>query len=386
VEFSIEDLYNLTLPPEDAKSRNYLSKVIISYEHPEQTAINPISTITAPVHNLTHIDLPWLVSERRFPFRDVMPDISDDYKLHWNNIINNYDDFHQIIKGDGRSSIPMIDDYIKSIDTNFMCECVIINLDRKRNKFIKYLKDNNLVYEHYSSNNNFKYLNKNVEQRHLVEMLRDYLHISSKSILSIDDKYKLENKFVLFQTGWDEFIPEYEDWDHPVWMCWHLFLMYPYLDFFSATELIRSKCIGVGTDTISIECPLYYTHPKYRLSDIQALLNDKSWQSNKICLPFDNTDINSMSQTNLLPAHSTLFFSNSVFDSKNPFKILSSLTFSKLSKILKKFNLRNTIIEDDYTISTGNLFIMPLFTGLEFNNPLSKNIWTGLPCLVYFVG
>ncbi len=63
---------------------------------------------------------------------------------------------------------------------------------------------------------------------------------------------------LLFKTGWSAWRPRSEqtrDLRHPVFNCWHPFLLHPYLDL-STLESVGAFA-GIGSDCVDLDCPAY---------------------------------------------------------------------------------------------------------------------------------
>lgn len=66
----------------------------------------------------------------------------------------------------------------------------------------------------------------------------------------------IENKVLLINTGWTDFIPRYKDLSAPFWDAFHPYLLHPYLDNQALKFLSNKKVIGLGVDSTSLEFPL----------------------------------------------------------------------------------------------------------------------------------
>jgi kynurenine formamidase len=66
-------------------------------------------------------------------------------------------------------------------------------------------------------------------------------------------KDDVNDKGVIFFTGWRAFTPLYKDCGNPSWWAWHPFLLHPYLTPEAAEWLADRNVRVVGTDAVSVD-------------------------------------------------------------------------------------------------------------------------------------
>ena len=392
-------LFNLTLLPETAKARNYSPRILITYEASDHSVMEAISTLTIPVHNITHVDLPTLTSPSRFPYAQKPPNwISNELKDAWELVRRRYDSIqkHLFDESDSENNL-FFEKYYDSLNENSSHECIIVDLSERQNKLLEYLSERKLLYTSSQPNTNHLFLHKKIGISNFVEIFRDHLFIGPEIIRDISKSCNgLKDKFILFKTGWNKFLPEHDDWNHPVWFCWHLFLLYPFIDSSTSWEILKSGCIGVGTDAVSIECPLYYTQPDYRVGDLKKIVDElrsgkkPEWIARPgktdLVLPFPEKRLTNGKGSNgeqFVPAHAMLLFGEDEDHGQTPFRIISNLDLKSLTP--NKIRFRQTDLNEALIHDECELFIFPLKLSTKRSAGIGDYRWTGMPVLAYAV-
>ena len=231
----------------------------IKYSPISRRSVYSISTIMFSVHCATHIDLPWLVD-----WEHVKSEIGKNSGMGKNysmilkdNIV--IDDFIKKIYLEEEEEI---EDYYLSPRTEGF-EAIILNFNDKRIKLEKSLskigyQDDYPYYPYISiDEKNNPFLAQEIFDDLLIS--KEDLEKSIKYIKKKEGVFDLENKIIIFNTGWSEnYYPLRNDISNPIFEGWHYYLTHPYLDLEATRFLMDEKILGVASDTPSLENPLLY--------------------------------------------------------------------------------------------------------------------------------
>jgi len=338
-------MINLTKPFQGSIQRRGIEKVNI-YKNLSKDGYLNLSNIYINLHSSTHIDLPWSFNY------DVY-----ETELNKKNIKLPID-FPPTFKNDYVNAVKLKKKLLKP---KINVPCIIIDVSYKQ-KIIedalfkipaeKY-RDSDYTGSYYQ-----QFLNPLMEYEDFQKILHD-ICITKEELKSVLEGIKKpENTFLIFKTGWDIFAPDIRDLNHPMWECWHAFLIHPYLDENSIKYITDNNYLGIGCDTFSLECPLYYVDEHNALPYAQIAkkrLMEYGLKFNNITLP-----------NFYKPMHLYMFSKGGL--------IIENLDIPKSDKDLIKF-----LKEDKNKISfeTNTVTIFPFDLGDVVNDAALVNISLG---------
>jgi kynurenine formamidase len=217
----VQGIIDLTLPLGDAirYRRSLPTTVLMSRRTQDRTQI--LSEIVFSPHALTHIDLPWALAWGNYPNKPK----SNDQTL-----VEKY-------------RIPRVQD------------AVIVDIS----SFAELIYDHMRDIQHYDfpriPTSDFWRNPVDNSLSPLVKVLRG-LRVTANYLKTKLQQIPLENRIVLFRTGWRRFAPPDHDISHPQWLLWHPHTLTPYLDAEAAQYLLKRGVTCIGSDTHSLDTPL----------------------------------------------------------------------------------------------------------------------------------
>lgn len=130
-----------------------------------------------------------------------------------------------------------------------------------------YEKINEIFSEEHDYFRPLEFIDECITTEDYIKLISD-LCICKKEIENPINEFLVKNPnkeiFIIFYTGWSEFIPKTSsDLNHPIFEAWHPYLLNPFLDNTCTDFLVYNKnIIGIGVDTLNLECPLKFVNER----------------------------------------------------------------------------------------------------------------------------
>ncbi len=200
-----------------------------TYSARNYTELQTYSVVSFSIHALTHCELPWCIEEQMKEIR------AKSKKLHLKDLPP-HEEMNEVLK-----------DYAKVVKFDAVVIDLTYKRDRLRKEFVD--RESGHIYEELDS--------------HRFGDLMKLLKITRDDFSKIEDS-RLQDKFLLFRTGWTDFNLRTVDLNNPYFELRHPYLCNPYLDTDLARWLVLDKGVkGMGSDSYGLDNPICYCHPHY---------------------------------------------------------------------------------------------------------------------------
>ncbi len=256
MEKMLSSFEDLTLAFSDAIAYGPLSETKVFSHKTGVPYRRETTAFISNIHALTHMDLPWALSESEWSY--VTDKVSKETG----------------IKIPPSPGTPGGESLLKKYSSARFLKCIIVDISSKRKDLFNYTHESkpldivtghaketfSLGYEGEIFQSEVIQFKTRKEFKELIEGLCITKEELQKSIEPLRKQIKdFSETIICFRTYWNVFFrPQYPDIRHPLWNCYHPYLLHPYLDEFGVDYLLKELNIaGVAADIPGLDCPLY---------------------------------------------------------------------------------------------------------------------------------